>query len=69
MRRRTEGIRSVYKGGVAFGPLVARRIAENMTQQALRAREESVLRQLMLGLSNKRIAVKFTLTEGPSRRM
>jgi DNA-binding NarL/FixJ family response regulator len=59
-----EGIRSVYQGGVAFGPQVARRIAENMTQQALTAREESVLRQLMLGLSNKRIAVKFTLTEG-----
>jgi DNA-binding NarL/FixJ family response regulator len=59
-----EGIRSVYQGGVAFGPLVTRRIAENMTQQALTAREESVLRQLMLGLSNKRIAVKFTLTEG-----
>ena len=59
-----EGIRSVYHGGVAFGPLVTRRIAENMTQQALTAREESVLRQLMLGLSNKRIAVKFTLTEG-----
>jgi DNA-binding NarL/FixJ family response regulator len=58
------GIRSVYQGGVAFGPLVARRIAENMSQQALTAREESVLRQLMLGLSNKRIAVKFTLTEG-----
>lgn len=59
-----EGIRSVYQGGVAFGPQVARRIAENMTQQALTAREESVLRQLMLGLSNKRIAVQFTLTEG-----
>jgi len=43
---------------------VARRIAENMTQQALTAREETVLRQLMLGLSNKRIAVQFTLTEG-----
>jgi len=59
-----EGIRSVYHGGVAFGPLVTRRIAENMTQQALTAREKSVLRQLMLGLSNKRIAIKFTLTEG-----
>jgi DNA-binding NarL/FixJ family response regulator len=59
-----EGIRSVYQGGVAFGPLVTRRIAENMTQQALTAREKSVLRQLMLGLSNKRIAIKFTLTEG-----
>lgn len=58
------GIRSVYQGGVAFGPLVARRIAENMSQRALTARQESVLRQLMLGMSNKRIAVKFALTEG-----
>jgi DNA-binding NarL/FixJ family response regulator len=59
-----DGIHSVFQGGVALGPQVARRIAENMAQQALTAREESVLRQLMLGLSNKRIALKFTLTEG-----
>jgi len=35
-----------------------------MNQQALTAREETVLRLMMLGLSNKRIAVKLTLTEG-----
>jgi DNA-binding NarL/FixJ family response regulator len=58
------GIRSVYEGGVALGPLVAGRIAENMKQQALTAREKGVLRQLMLGLSNKRIAAKFNLREG-----
>ena len=59
-----EGIRSVYEGGVALGPLVACRIAENMKRQALTAREKGVLRQLMLGLSNKRIAEKFNLREG-----
>ena len=34
-----ESIRSVYEGGVAVGPLVACRLAENMKQQALTARE------------------------------
>jgi len=57
-------IRSVYEGGVALEPLVARRIAENMKQEPLTAREEGVLRQLMLGLSNKKIAAKFDLAEG-----
>ena len=59
-----EGIRSVYEGGVALGPLVACRLAESMKQQPLTAREEGVLRQLMLGLSNKGIADKFALAEG-----
>src|SRR5262249_30100050 len=52
-------IRSVYEGGVALEPLVARRIAENMKQEPLTAREKGVLRQLMLGLSNKKIADEF----------
>lgn len=59
-----DGIRSVHDGGVAVGPLVASRIAEKMNQQALTAREEAVLRLMMLGLSNKRIAVKLTVAEG-----
>jgi two-component system response regulator DesR len=59
-----DGIRSVYQGGVALGPRVASRIAENMKQQALTAREQSVLRQLTLGLSNKQIGAKFALAEG-----
>ena len=54
----------MYEGGVALEPLVARRIAESMKQEPLTAREEGVLRQLMLGLSNKKIAVKFDLAEG-----
>jgi DNA-binding NarL/FixJ family response regulator len=57
-------IRSVYEGGVALDPLVARRIAENMKQQPLTGREKGVLRQLMLGLSNKKIAGEFNLAEG-----
>ena len=57
-------IRSVYEGGVALEPLVARRIAENMKQEPLTAREKGVLRQLMLGLSNKKIADEFNLAEG-----
>ena len=35
-----------------------------MKQRALTARQEDVLGQLMLGLSNKEIARKLTLTEG-----
>jgi len=57
-------IRSVHEGGVALEPLVARRIAENMKQEPLTAREKGVLRQLMLGLSNKKIADEFNLAEG-----
>jgi DNA-binding NarL/FixJ family response regulator len=59
-----DGIRSVYQGGVALGPQVACRIAENMKQRALTEREQGVLRQLMLGLSNKQIGNKFMLSEG-----
>jgi len=59
-----EGIRSVHDGGVAIGPLVARRIAEKMNQQALTAREKDILRHMMLGLSNKGIAFNLTLAEG-----
>jgi DNA-binding NarL/FixJ family response regulator len=57
-------IRSVYEGGVALEPLVASRVADNMNKPALTAREEGILRQVMFGLSNKRIAKKFNLAEG-----
>jgi DNA-binding NarL/FixJ family response regulator len=58
------GIRAVHDGGVAVGPLVARRIAEKMKQKALTGREEATLRLMMVGLSNKRIAQKLAVTEG-----
>lgn len=49
-------VRSVHEGGVAVAPQVARRIAESLRHEALTTKEASVLRQMMLGRSNKRIA-------------
>ena len=59
-----DGLRSVHVGGIALGPLVATRIADWMKQQALTTREADILRQMMLGLSNKGIAKKLTLAVG-----
>jgi DNA-binding NarL/FixJ family response regulator len=59
-----DGLRSVHVGGLALGPLVARRIADCMQQRALTRREGDILRQMMLGLSNKQIARKLTLSVG-----
>jgi DNA-binding NarL/FixJ family response regulator len=56
-----QGIRSMHIGGIALDPLVASRIAERMEQRALTRREEDILGQIMLGLSNKRIASNLTL--------
>jgi DNA-binding NarL/FixJ family response regulator len=58
------GLRSVYLGGIALGPLVASRIADRMKQQALTRREGDILRHMMLGMSNKAIASKLTLAVG-----
>src|SRR3954452_2113692 len=58
------GLRSVYLGGIALGPLAATRIADRMKQQALTRREGDILRHMMLGMSNKAIASKLTLAVG-----
>jgi DNA-binding NarL/FixJ family response regulator len=58
------GLRSVYLGGIALGPLVASRIADRMKQQALTRREADILRHMMLGMSNKAIASKLSLAVG-----
>src|SRR5215475_13871555 len=58
------GLRSVFLGGIALGPLVASRIADRMKQQALTRREGDILRHMMLGMSNKAIASKLTLAVG-----
>ena len=50
-------IRVVRNGGVALDPVAACRIAETMNQPALTHREQAILGQMMLGLSNKRIAL------------
>lgn len=60
----TDALRSVHVGGTALGPLVASRIADRMKQEALTRREEDILGQIMLGLSNKRIASNLALAEG-----
>lgn len=53
------GIRSVYEGGVAVTPGVASRIAESMNQETLTTREQSVLRLMTLGRSNKLVAAEL----------
>jgi DNA-binding NarL/FixJ family response regulator len=59
-----DGLRSIHTGGVAVGPLVVSRMADWMKQRALTLREEDILRQMMLGLSNKGIARTLTLALG-----
>jgi DNA-binding NarL/FixJ family response regulator len=59
-----DGLRSIHAGGVAVGPLVVSRMAARMKQQTLTRREEEILRQLMLGFSNKIIARKLALAIG-----
>jgi DNA-binding CsgD family transcriptional regulator len=49
---------------VAVGPLVVTRMADWMKQQTLTRRQEEILRQLMLGFSNKIIARKLALAIG-----
>jgi len=59
-----DGLRSVRAGGMAIGPLVAERVAEWMNHRALTPREEEILRQMMLGLSNKGIALRLNVAVG-----
>jgi DNA-binding NarL/FixJ family response regulator len=64
LRDLLDGLRSVGDGGMAIGPLVAQRVAEWMKHRALTRREEDILRQLMLGLSNKGIAMQLKVALG-----
>jgi DNA-binding NarL/FixJ family response regulator len=59
-----DALRSVHVGGIALGPIVASRVADRMKLKALTRREGEILRQLMLGLSNKSIAANLALTVG-----
>jgi DNA-binding NarL/FixJ family response regulator len=59
-----DGLRAVRVGGMALGPLVAGRVGEWMKQPALTRREGDILRQMMLGRSNKRIAIELTVAIG-----
>src|SRR5580692_1245665 len=59
-----EDLRSIHAGGAALGPLVVTRMADWMKQQTLTQRQAEILRQLMLGFSNKIIARKLALSTG-----
>ena len=58
------GVNSVSRGEFTVAPLVARRITERMNQEALTKKEELVLRHLIRGLTNKKIAIALQVTEG-----
>jgi two-component system NarL family response regulator len=64
LRDLLDGLRSVGVGGLAIGPVVAQRVAEWMKHRALTRREEEILRQMMLGLSNKGIAMQLNVAVG-----
>jgi DNA-binding CsgD family transcriptional regulator len=57
-------IASRLQCGIAFDPLVASRIADLMKQEALTRREEDILGETMLGLSNTAIVSTLTVTVG-----
>ena len=59
-----DALRSVHVGGIAWGPIVASRVADRMKLKALTRREGDILRQLMLGLCNKSIAANLALEVG-----
>jgi DNA-binding NarL/FixJ family response regulator len=59
-----DSLRTVDVGNMALGRLAVSRVADRMKQRALTHREEDILRQLMLGLSNKGIARNLTLALG-----
>jgi DNA-binding NarL/FixJ family response regulator len=59
-----DSLRSVHAGGIALAPLAAARVADRMQQQVLTSREGEVMRQLVMGLSNKAIASRLTVAEG-----
>jgi DNA-binding NarL/FixJ family response regulator len=59
-----DSVRSVHAGGIALAPLVASRVADRMQHEPLTSRELEVLRHMMLGQSNKRIALELALSVG-----
>ena len=55
-------IRIVSRGGTALSPEVGESIAESLRSERLTARELTVLRELMKGLSDKRIADRLSIS-------
>src|ERR1700730_1516977 len=63
-----DGLRSVHVGGIALGPLVAKRIGDRMRHEALTRREGDIRGQMMLGLCNKRIASNLVVADATVKR-
>ena len=59
-----QSIRIISRGGTALSPEVAESMAESLRSRPLTAREQTVLRELMSGLSDKGIANKLSISVG-----
>ena len=59
-----ESLKLAHQGGVALAPSVAIRVADRLKQRPLTQRERDVLAQMILGLSNKVIALRLTVSIG-----
>lgn len=64
LKELVDGVRSVHAGATVLAPLAAGRIADRMKSRALTTREEDTLHGMMLGFSNKRIALQLDLAVG-----
>lgn len=59
-----QSIRIISRGGTALSPEVAESMAERLRSKPLTARELTVLRELMSGLSDKGIANRLSISVG-----
>jgi DNA-binding NarL/FixJ family response regulator len=59
-----QGVHALHRGGTAFAPMVPVKLAESLTHPSLSDRELTVLRYVMLGLSNKNISRHMAITDG-----
>ncbi len=57
-------VRAMHRGATAFAPIVAAKLAESLIHPSLSDRELTVLRYVMLGLSNKDISRRMTIMDG-----
>jgi DNA-binding NarL/FixJ family response regulator len=59
-----DGLRSAQRGVTALSPSVALRVADRHKRKALTTREEEVLRRIMRGFCNKKIASELEVAVG-----
>jgi DNA-binding CsgD family transcriptional regulator len=64
IRKWVESLMLAHQGGVALAPSVAIRVADRLKQSPLTQRERDRLAQMILGLSNKVIALRLTVSIG-----